>query len=477
MKKIALTLMVVILLGITACTPASVPQQSGQPSEQPSAEKATEIILAQENITVDGKEISTDQTNAVYLVKQVETHPDAIEGVENNRIVIASPGVYRFSGAAEDTQIYVDIPEDKTEATKLILNNLDIICRTAPAILVWSAHETDEAGTGSVTLELADNSKNTVAGSHTAKDEAQGITKKNDAAISSNVSMVFQGGGSLVVNADKEGIESKMHLTINSGNIEINSHDDAINASEDNVSHIIINGGQIIARSTLGKEGDGIDSNGYITINGGTVIAFANETSMDSGLDSDLGVKINGGTVVATGNMYDEISAESEQAFMVLNFAQPKNKDDLVVLTDADGNPIFAYQTQYRYSNLCISSDKLVKGQYRVYSGGNMTGEAVAGVYLTIDSYSGGTEQQHGGTGGFGMGRPGGMRPPQGEAGTPPANFEQGGQMPPTNNDMTGQRPQRPQGGGPMTAPSAEVSTIFDLSVSTLFYNVTNKAA
>ncbi len=70
-----------------------------------------------------------------------------------------------------------------------------------------------------------------------------------------------------------------------------------------------------------GQEGDGIDSNGWIVINDGFIVSAASATSPDSGVDSDNGIYINGGTVLASGNMYDEVSEDSEQAFVALSFA------------------------------------------------------------------------------------------------------------------------------------------------------------
>lgn len=60
----------------------------------------------------------------------------------------------------------------------------------------------DEYG---VTIELAEGSENVASGSHTKKTEADNI--KHDAAISSNISLGFEGDGALIVNGDNEGVE------------------------------------------------------------------------------------------------------------------------------------------------------------------------------------------------------------------------------------------------------------------------------
>lgn len=57
---------------------------------------------------------------------------------------------------------------------------------------------------------------------------------KYDGAISSDISLTFEGEGTLTVNGtEKEGIESKRDITINSGEYKINSLDDGINACTD----------------------------------------------------------------------------------------------------------------------------------------------------------------------------------------------------------------------------------------------------
>ena len=119
-----------------------------------------------------------------------------------------------------------------------------------------------------VRIILADDSENTVTGSHVAKIYKEGTTQEDvdagnakkqwkfDAAIESLVSIAFdaeeEGTGSLAVNSDNEGIETYLHLTVNGGNININSFDDGINANEDGVSVITINGGVVTVNAGAG---------------------------------------------------------------------------------------------------------------------------------------------------------------------------------------------------------------------------------
>lgn len=61
---------------------------------------------------------------------------------------------------------------------------------------------------------------------------------------------------------------------------------------------IQINGGTLIVNAG----GDGLDSNGYIEINGGTVFVNGASNSDDSGLDYEYEATVNGGTVILMGS-------------------------------------------------------------------------------------------------------------------------------------------------------------------------------
>ena len=283
------------------------------------------LISLGESITVNGEAISTDAASAVHLEKITETHedvPEELKELENNVVVITAAGSYRVSGTAQDTQILVRA--GKEDKVRLILDGVNITCRTAPAIAIESAYDARVAGQYGVTIELADGSENTITGSHTnAPDDAESALEY-DGAIGAQVSLGFEGTGSLSVDADNEGVEVAFgHLTINGGVFTILACDDPLNVAEDGVGTLTINDGYVYSavKPLEGGEGDGIDSNGYIVFNGGTVINLAHPSSQDSGIDSDMGSTINGGLIVGAGNMYDPIDANSGQLFMMLEFA------------------------------------------------------------------------------------------------------------------------------------------------------------
>ena len=388
------------------------------------AESETAIFLSDSTVTVNGNAISTDPTLPVYLAYVNETHEDVpreLETLHNRVITLTAPGSYRISGTATDVQLAVKA--GSTDSVRLILDNANLTCRTAPAIAVYSAKDPRTAGEYGVTIELSSGSANFITGSHT--DPQTDSEPEFDGAIDSLVSLGFEGTGSLTVDADNEGIEVAYgHLTINGGTFHITACDDPLNVSEDGFGVLTMNDGYVFSsvKPLPGGESDGIDSNGYIVFNGGTAINLAHPDSMDGGIDSDMGSSVNGGVIVGAGNMYDPIEADSAQLFMMLEFSE--STDQLVVVTDENDVPVFAYDFPHDYMYVAFSSPALEEGKtYRVYLGGEIEGEARNGLYESIVRYTPGVRMQHGAGSaqqrGFAM--PDGMQPPEGaDFGNPP---------------------------------------------------------
>lgn len=421
-KSVAIILVGLLLLGVLSGCNASEGENLMVQQFDDSAEtyEGTSVILSDEGITVDGDAVSTDTKAAVYTANDIvyyESGKDFIygEGTEEDAhtkeeadahtvVHITKAGQYVLSGSLSKGQIAVDLgdgaDEDPNAVVTLVLNGVNITCDVAPAVIFYNVYECGEKDEEKATMDvdltnagarviIANNSENSVKGSHVAKiykpdtveltedgKEVADAKKlhKYDAAFYSKMSMRIQGGnrgngnGYLQIKADNEGLDSELHLTVDGGVIQIESGNDGINTNEDNISVTTINDGflSIVVNGGTG-EGDGIDSNGWLVINGGTVIAQACGFSGDAGIDSDKGIHINGGTVLATGNMLDRIE-NGGQTHAVFTFSQSRGSG-FIQLKDKKGDTVLSQSIANNYSVLVLSSPRITADDYTLWDG------------------------------------------------------------------------------------------------------------
>jgi len=435
-----------------------------------SAASATEttIKLSDFSVTVNGQEASNEPTAAVYTGADIVYYEadkgssygegttadehSATEAAGHTVVTITQPGTYRVSGKLSAGQLAIDLGEDAASdpnaKVTFILDGVDITNTVAPAVIFYNVYEpysTSEDTKGIVDLTdagaqviLADDSVNTVNGAYVARIYKEGTTKKlhkYDGAfyskMSMNISGEAKGNGELHITATNEGLDSELHLAINSGNIYIEADNDGINTNEDGISVTTINGGYLYVNAGLGAEGDGIDSNGYLTINGGTIVSMSNERSPDGGIDADGDITINGGTVIALGTRNDAVASSSDQPYMELSFASTQLAGSVIKLTDADGNELLNHTAEKAFQSLTFSSkDLALNTEYHLY------------VNDVQQQYTGNASGMMGG-GGFGGNRPSmddmNALPEGGGEFTPPEGVER-----PELPD--GERPELPDG-------------------------------
>lgn len=413
-RLLSLTLLCCLLLG---CAPASeLPPATEVPSTAPAEEAVTQIPfesrfdketlikLSEEGIDVSGPNalfVYASNDILYYLDRDVyESGNPFGEGTEADKhsqeeadahtvVNIMAPGRYRVSGKLSAGQIRIGLgekaEEDPDAVVELILKDADITCTVAPAILFYQVYECDgdrkksnatsDVDTADAGATLILEGENFISGSYVAKiykdKPGEKTLWKQDGAIYSYMSMNVFGPGKLTLEAENEGIGSKMHITLNGGDLSIRSGNDGINANKDEVSVVTVSGGRLRIQAGLGTEGDGIDSNGYLVIRGGNVFAAANPAA-DGGLDSVLGTLIHGGTVVALGADKDWAAFESRQVTMNLLFEGYESGG--ITLTQTDGTPVLSRESEEglrQYRGAILSCPSLVQGQvYNLYLDG-----------------------------------------------------------------------------------------------------------
>ena len=440
-------------------------------------EQTTAIRLSDSGITVDGKAASENEGDAVYTAHDIVYYEagkgftygegteadehDAAEAAKHTVVHITRPGTYTLSGSLSAGQIAVDLGKDAEEdpeaVVTLILNGVDITCTVAPAVIFYNVYECGSAdaetaakdvdtSAAGANVVIADGTENHISGSYVARiyksytlseDGTQVVDNKKlhkyDGAFYSKMSMNVDGGaldtGVLEIEAENEGLDSELHLTVNGGNIRIRSGNDGINTNEDGVSVTTINGGSVTIEVTgTTGEGDGIDSNGWLVINGGTVTAAACGSSADAGIDSDMGIYFNGGTVVATGNMYDRLE-DGGANYAVFTFAGRQSGGTAYALKDAEGETVAEFTPANDFTYLIYGSEELAEGNYTLWQGNTQLAGSVSGTM-----------------GGPGMGGPGGGKGDR----EPPEGFDPAESRKPEGGQRPEGMPEMPEG---MTPP------------------------
>ncbi|MBQ9432868.1 MAG: carbohydrate-binding domain-containing protein, partial [Synergistaceae bacterium] len=208
------------------------------------------------------------------------TH-SASEAYNNPVLHIHEAGVYRLSGTWHG-QIWIDV-DDESDVF-VILDGVTVSCDVAPAIVFHDLYEcgpTDEdtvastwrtlgsnlANEAGAVVVIADGSTNNFSGTNVyrmlkAQKKKDSVTTidgtdvsqqkkryKMDGAFYSFVSMVIgaeseNATGVLNITSDYEGLDTEMHLTIDSGTVNVTADEDGINVNEDYVSVFTMDGGK-----------------------------------------------------------------------------------------------------------------------------------------------------------------------------------------------------------------------------------------
>ena len=218
-------------------------------------------------------------------------------------------------------------------------------------------------------------------------------------------------GPAITVSTCGEGLEGAV-LNIYSGNMDITSTDDCLNAANSDLGdyafEMNISGGTIKAYSS---GGDGFDSNGTLTITGGDISVWTASTADNQPLDADGRITISGGTVLAAGGSAGMgFSISASQPYVTFGGGRDSSLSlaggEAFSIADESGKSVLDSTALCNAAFLFYSSPALMaEGRYSVQS--TVTATAKTG---EADTRFGG----NGGPGGSSGQRPDGMTPPDG---------------------------------------------------------------
>ena len=269
----------------------------------------------------------------------------------NSNINISEGGEYNISGEFKHSIIV-----DSTEKVKLNLNNVTIDSQITAAIANKS--------NGELIINLMKDTTNVL------KDNG---SSEFDGCIYSEGKLTIEGEGALKVYGNQEegeGIATTTNdITINGGNIYIESADDGLNAGGDG-GIITINNGNVFIKAN----GDGIDSNKDLIINGGTVYTVGSSIGGDTGIDTDGRFEINGGEVIALGSdMLQKPDNTSKQKYVSFTLKEKITNGSNVSLMDANESEVITFEAKEDFKTLIISNEEIVGGTYYLYVDGEKT--------------------------------------------------------------------------------------------------------
>jgi len=240
---------------------------------------------------------------------------------------------------------------NSTEKVILNLNNVTINSEITASIA--------NINTGELVINLP------LGTTSTLKDKG---SSEYDGCIYSSGKLTIQGDGKLYVYGNQEegeGIATTDNdITINGGEIYIESADDGLNAGGDNGGIITINDGNIYIKAS----GDGIDSNKNLVINGGKVYTMGSSIGGDAGIDTDGSFEINGGEVIALGSdMLQNPDKSSKQKYASFTLNSKISKDSKISLKDSNDKEIISFTADEDFKTLIMSNSDLTTGTYYIY--------------------------------------------------------------------------------------------------------------
>ncbi|WP_430784421.1 carbohydrate-binding domain-containing protein [Actinoplanes sp. G11-F43] len=189
--------------------------------------------------------------------------------------------------------------------------------------------------------------------------------------------------GSVTVASAVEGLEAAQ-IVLNDGSVSVTTSDDGVNATSSSSSSssepsVTVNGGTLV----INADGDGLDSNGTASITGGTVVVNGPEGNGNGALDVDATFTISGGILLAAGSSGMAVTpdAESAQAWLSATVDSAIPAGTTIQITDSDGTVVGTFTTSKSTQNITYSSPAVKPGgKYTISTGGTASGTVTGGL-------------------------------------------------------------------------------------------------
>lgn len=411
-------------------------------------------------LVLDGLTLSSQTTAPIICAKSTEVTIEAAAGTVNTLSDTETTNDASTNSAAENAVI-----KCKDGSQVVLCGTGELILRANGKNGIKSGASTETEGDASLTIrELTltiDAPVNDAVNAESILNVESGtleISAGDDALHSDgelNIGANGTDGPSISIASCYEGLEGTV-VNIFSGDIDLQSTDDCINAADSDQPNgdfqINITGGKITASAS---DGDGFDSNGDLTISGGSVAVWTANAADNEPLDADGTVTISGGTVLAAGESSGMgIHLEASQPCVIFSGDSSEGGGfrQTALLTKENSFSILSDDQTTLYS-----AEAMCNASYIIFSSPDLTESASCTLSsedteTTSSAQSGSISTGMGGKGGFGgFGdfkdfegqRPEGERP----EGNPPSGEGNGQQ--PGGNPPSGKSNEQPEGNPP----------------------------
>lgn len=155
----------------------------------------------------------------------------------------------------------------------------------------------------------------------------------------------------------------------------------------DDTAEFTISGGSLV----IDADGDGIDSNGTIVISGGVTYVSGPTNDGNSPIDYGTSATITGGTLIAAGSsgMFEDMSSDSTQAVATV-FLNASTTGG-ISLVDTYGTVIASFSPSKEYECVTISStDMASDGSYVLTTGSTSTDVTMTGTVTDVGTKASG---------------------------------------------------------------------------------------